>query len=233
MWTEVYEAFLAPSMGLTVIRSLIKPFGAGFRVTDKAIRQGRLALNRRVALPFIILLLLHVIGIAFALFTQKQIDEPDAFLIVSYFAVSNIALLWVCILVSIDVAQRHPFVRFPRQLPCFVTWEDTGIAAETISISEGDVVLKMDSLISNMPRKAFAHFPEIDLSDIPINFKEVDSSGQCTFDFENLKLKQRRKLIEYLFCQPGQWNRPSRSEGRAAWEYLRAGVRMYPLAESI
>src|SRR5205814_1083200 len=150
-------------------RSFIKPFGAGFRVTDKVIRQGRLALNRRVALPFIILLLLHVIGLAFALLTQKQIDEPEAFLIVSYFAVSNIALLWVCTLVSIDVAQRHAFVRFPRQLPCIVTWEDTGIAAETISISEGDVVLKMNSVTCNIPRKAFAHFPEIDLSDIPMN----------------------------------------------------------------
>jgi len=233
MWTELYEAFLAPSMGLTAIRSMIKPFGKGFRVTDKVIRQGRLALNRRVAMPFIVLLAAHLVGIAFAVLFRRHIEEPDAFVIATYFAICNMAVLWVCILVSIDVAQRHPFVRFARQLRCVVTWDDTGTSAETVFLSEGDVVLKTNRGVEDLPEKAFIHFPEIDLADIPIHLQEVDAEGQCTFQFENLKLEQRRRLIEHLFCQPRQWDRPARSEGLAAWEYLRAGLRMYPLAESL
>ncbi len=233
LWTELYEAFLAPSMGLTVIRSLIKPFGAGFRVTDKVIRQGRLAINRRVALPFVVLLLLHLAGIVFAVLLDRHIEEPDAFAIVCYFTACNIAVLWVCILVSIDVAQQHPFVRFPHQLPSVLTWDDTGVAAETITLSEGDVVLKTTRTLDTFPEKAFVHLPALDLSEIPVCLREVSTTGECTYQFESLALEERRSLIEFLFCQAGQWDRASRSEALAAWEYLRAGLRMYPLAESL
>jgi cellulose synthase (UDP-forming) len=233
LWTELYEAFLAPSMGVTVVRSLIKPFGAGFRVTDKVIRQGRLAVNRRVALPFIVLLLLHLIGVGFALLLGRHVDDPDGFLIVCYFTGCNISILWVCILVSIDVGQRHPFVRFAHQLPCVLTWEDTGTAGETTFLSEGDLVLRTTRTLERAPEKAFLHLPALDLSDIPVCLREVNARGECTYEFENLALEQRRSLTEFLFCQPRQWNRPPRSECLAAWEYLRAGVRMYPLAESL
>jgi cellulose synthase (UDP-forming) len=233
LWTELYEAFLAPSMGLTVVRSLIKPFGAGFRVTDKVIRQGRLAINRRVALPFILLLLLHLIGMGFALVLGRHVDDPDAFAIVCYFTACNISVLWVCILVSIDVAQRHPFIRFAHQLPCVLTWDDTGSAAETTFLSEGDVALKTTRTLDRVPEKAFVHLPGLDLCDIPVCLREVSTTGECTYQFEGLALEQHRSLIEFLFCQPRQWKRAPRSECLAAWEYLRAGLRMYPLAESL
>jgi cellulose synthase (UDP-forming) len=232
LWTELYEAFLAPSMGVTAIRSLIKPFATGFRVTDKVIRRGRLAVNRRVALPFAMLLVLHIAGIALAMLTQRHVEEPDAFVIVTYFAAINIATLWICLLISIDVAQPHPFVRFPRQLACVVTWDDTGLTGETVSLSEGDVVLRAHPDIKSFPQSAFVHLPDLDITDVAVRLKDLHSNGECTFEFENLDLNQQRKLIEYLFCQPGQWDRLPRSEVRAAWEYARAGLRMYPLAES-
>src|SRR5204863_7743352 len=97
MWTEFYEAFLAPSMGLTVLRSLVKPFGAGFRVTDKTIRKGRLAINRRVAAPFAMLLVAHVVGIAFACLIRRHTDQPDAFAIATYFAFMNVVTLRMCL----------------------------------------------------------------------------------------------------------------------------------------
>jgi cellulose synthase/poly-beta-1,6-N-acetylglucosamine synthase-like glycosyltransferase len=233
VWTEFYEAFLAPSMGLTVIRSLIKPFGVGFRVTDKTIRRGRLAVNRRVALPFAILLALHVAGIAYALFAQRHIEEPEAFVIASYFTLANVATLWLCLLVAVDVAQTSPFVRFRRQLPCLVTWDDTGLTGETLFLSEGDVVLRAEDRIprEDLPRVAFVHLPTLDLQDVPVRLTEA-GEGRWTFEFCELSLPQRRALITHLFCQPRQWDRPPRSEVRAMGEYLRAGLRIYPLAES-
>jgi hypothetical protein len=47
-----------------------------------------------------------------------------------------------------------------------------------------------------------------------------------------LSLPQRRALITHLYCRPGQWQGPAKSEVRAVFEYARAGLRMYPLAES-
>ena len=143
VWTEFYEAFLGPSMGLTAIRSLVKPFGVGFRVTDKVIRRQRLSVNRRVALPFAVLFVLHLAGLAFALAAKRPAEEGDAFVIAAYFAVSNLITLWLCLLVSVDVAQERPFVRFTHRLPCLLLWDDTGLPGETVSLSEREEVFQV------------------------------------------------------------------------------------------
>jgi cellulose synthase (UDP-forming) len=234
VWTEVYESFLAPSMGLTVIRSLVKPFGVGFRVTDKVLRRQRLALNRRVAFPFIVLILLHLLGIAYSYLVQRHYEEPEAFLIVMYFALSNIATLWLCLLISVDIAQERPFTPFKHRLPCLVLWDDTGLAGESISLSEGEVVVKLSGSPSKsgLPEKAFLHLPSLGLADVPVLLRYANGGDEVTAEFLDLTLSQRRMLITYLYCRPRAWDRPPRSEPRAMFEYARAGLRMYPLAES-
>ncbi|HVK59850.1 MAG TPA: glycosyltransferase [Candidatus Kapabacteria bacterium] len=232
-WTEVYEALLAPSMGLTALRSLFKPFGTGFRVTDKAVRQGRLAMNRRVAFPFALLLVLHLVGIAWSILVQRPVLNQDAFAIVLYFSCTNIALLWLCLLISVDVAQQSRFVRLARQTSCIVTWEDTGLSGETVSISEGDLVFKVASegTRPELPASVYVHLPEWRLFDIAARVTTAGAT-EITIEFLDLTLQQRRVLINCLFCEPRQWDRPARSEISAAWEYLRAPFRIYPLAES-
>jgi cellulose synthase (UDP-forming) len=232
VWTEVYESFLAPSMGLTAIRSLFKPFGVGFRVTDKVIRRQRLTLNGRVALPFIVLLLLHVAGIAFSFLVRRQYEEPEAFVIAMYFALGNVATLWLCLLISVDVAQERPFTPFKHRLPCLVLWDDTGLAGETITLSEGEVVFKPSGsrLGNRLPDNAYLHLPSLKLADLPVRLRWT--GVEVTAEFTELTLSQRRTLISYLYCRPRGWDRPPRSELRAMCEYVRAGLRMYPLAES-
>ena len=234
VWTEFYEAFLAPSMGLAALRSLYKPFGVGFRVTDKAIRRQRLSVNRRVALPFAVLLALHLTGIGWAVASERRFEEGDAFVIAMYFTITNVITLWVCLLVSVDVAQERPFVRFAHRLPCLLLWDDTGVQGETINLSEGDIVFKVSAGARpyQLPEKAFVHLPALSLSDVPVCVREISSAGEITVELIDLSLPQRRALITYLYCQPRQWNRPPRSEVRAVWEYFRAGLRIYPLAES-
>ena len=234
VWTEFYEAFLAPSMGLTALRSLYKPFGVGFRVTDKVLRRQRLCLNRRVALPFAVLLLLHVAGIAWAIAGQKQYEEGDAFIIALYFAVANMITLWVCLLVSVDVAQEHPFVRFAHRLPCLLLWDDTGLQGETTTLSEGEIAVRVskESRCLQLPNTAFLHLPSLPLCDVPVRVRKAGQEGEISVELLELSLEQRRALIAFLYCQPRQWERPPRSELCAVWEYFRAGLRIYPLAES-
>ena len=234
VWTEFYEAFLGPSMGLTAIRSLVKPFGVGFRVTDKVIRRQRLSVNRRVALPFAVLFVLHLAGLAFALAAKRPAEEGDAFVIAAYLAVSNLITLWLCLLVSVDVAQERPFVRFTHRLPCLLLWDDTGLPGETVSLSEREAVFQVSggTLPVPWPNSAFLHVPSLELGDVPVRVREASPEGEVTVELLELGLAQRRALVTHLYCRPGQWDRPPRSELRAMWEYLRAGLRMYPLAES-
>jgi cellulose synthase (UDP-forming) len=234
LWTEFYEAFLAPSMGITVLRSLCRPFGTGFRVTDKAIRRQGLSVNRRVAFPFALLFVLHVAGILFAIAMQRHVEEGNAFVIVTYFAVTNLITLWLCLLVSIDVAQESPYIRFDHRWPCTVSWDTTEVLAQTTAVSEGDVVLTCgrDGAPDQLPSQVLLNLEALGLRDVPARVRADQSDGHITLEFLDLTLSQRRELITNLFCQPKQWDRKPRSEPRAVWEYMRGGLRIYPLAES-
>jgi cellulose synthase (UDP-forming) len=235
LWTELYEAFLCPSMGVIALRSLWQPFGTGFRVTDKTMSKTGLKINRRVALPFAVLAVLHLLGIGLALLTRRHIEDPATFAIVLYFTLSNLLLFWLCLLVTIDVAQE-PVVRFKHRLPCFLMWEDTGVRAETTFLSEGDVVLRLAGPHSarTLPKAAFVSLPELGLEYLPVRVIPEGSKGEIRCEFLKLKLPQQRRLIEFLFCRPSQWDRQHQpqSEPRAMLHYSLAGVRMYSLAES-
>jgi hypothetical protein len=135
-----------------------------------------------------------------------------------------------------DVAQEHPYPRFAHRLPCLLLWDDTGMDAETISLSEGEIVCRVSKPMarSKLPDEGFVTLPSIGLAYLPVRVKRSADSDNVTFELADLRLSQQRKLITFLYCQPGQWDGDRRppSELRATWEYIRAGLRMYPLVES-
>ena len=231
VWTEFYDAFLAPSMGLTVLQTFCKPFGRGFRVTDKTQRPKRITLNRRVAAPFAVLFALHLAGLAFAVATGKHLDQPEIFPIIAYFTLSNVAMLWLCLLVSMDIRRARSFPRFAHRLPFELAWDDECVRGNTVFLSESDATVTSARLPARLPDKAVLCLPALDFVDVPVRLRR-DTDGQFSLEFLALSLPQRRALVEFLYCRPGQWESKPRGELRAVCEYARAGLRMYPLAES-
>ena len=239
LWTEFYDAFLAPAMSLTVVRSLWKPFGVGFRVTDKAVRRRRLAFNSKVAWPFILLAALHLLGLAFSIALRRHVDQPEIFGIVAYFTVGNLAVLWMCILVTIDIRKARPFRRFEHRTQFELRWGappvkgcgSSVVSGQTVFLSEGEATISREILPARVPSHARLSLPLLGLEDVPVRVRQ-DTDEQVSLEWIELSLSQRRALIAQLYCRPGQWDAKPRSELRAIWEYARAGLRMYPLAES-
>ncbi len=231
VWTEFYDAFLAPATSLTVVRSLCKPFGIGFRVTDKAVRKRRLSINQKVALPFAVLFGLHVAGLLFNVALGRHVDEPETFAIVTYFTLSNLVMLWLCILVTIDIRSPRAHQRFDHQVPFELQWDDQTVCGETVFLSESDATISRRNLPPCLPDGARLNLPSLALFDVPVQVQR-DTDEQLSLEWIGLTLPQRRALIAHLYCRPRQWNTKPKGELRAMWEYLRAGIRMYPLAES-
>ena len=230
LWTEFYDVFLAPAMSLTAVRSLAKPFGVGFRVTDKAIRKSRLTINRKVALPFVALFALHVAGLAYGAAVGRHIDQPGIFGIVAYFALCNLAVLWLCLLVTIDIRAPRRFRRFEQRVPFILQWEDGIARGETVFLSEGEATISQDC-VEGRVQQARLTLPTLGWAEVPVRVKE-DTNGHLNLEWNDLPLAERRALITHLYCRPRQWNTKPKGELRAIWEYVRAGLRMYPLAES-
>ena len=231
-WTEFYDAFLAPMTAITAIRTLINPKARGFRVTDKAARTEKLTLNKRAAFPFIVLLLLHIAGLAAALARKEAFPDQELFYIVTYFALMNVALLWVCLLATIDVPHRFRFARFEHRLLCMISWPGVILPTETVSLSHGDVSILRDRFPISPPAKAHITLPILGLSKLPIRVREDHIEHMLHFEFTELTLLQKRLLIEFLYCQPGRWSAiEPNHELHSLWDYTFAAFRMYPLAE--
>ena len=231
-WSELYDAFLAPTMGLTVLRSIFNPFGAGFRVTNKAHRTRRVSVNWPIANPFIVLLVLHVLGIAYAVASHRHLEQRDAFWIVLFFTVSNMSLLWMCVLVSMDVTHTAPFRRFEKEWPFLLEWEDGSVRGMTSAVSEDEILLPKKLMPDQPPNSALLSIPALGFKSLPVRILGDVHDGVTHLALPELPLPEYRSMIAALYCQPGQWNSRAKGELRAAWEYLRAGLRMYPLAEA-
>jgi cellulose synthase (UDP-forming) len=231
LWTEFYDAFLAPAMSFTVARTLWKPFGVGFRVTNKAVRNRRLTINWRVASPFAVLFALHAAGLAYSIALGRHIDQPETFRIIAYFAAGNMLLLWLCILASIDIRRSRPFRRFEHELPFELWWDDGVVRGNTIYLSEVDATVSRRCMPQNAPLEGRLSIPALGFTSVPVRLRK-DTDLQLSFEWAGLSLRQRRALIAFLYCRPGQWETKPKNELHATLEYARAGLRMYPLAES-
>ena len=231
-WSELYDAFLSPTMGLTVLRSLVRPFGIGFRVTNKAQRTRESSVNWQIATPFAVLLVLHVLAIAFAVGTHKHIEYRDMFWIVALSVGFNVSLLWMCLLVCVDVARASPHHRFERKVPFTLSWEGGSASGTTVAISDEEVFILSTSLIAEVPCNAKLTISELGFDEINVRIVTGDKPDRIGLLLPQLPLEQYRRLITELYCQPGQWDGRPKGEMQAAWEYFRAGLRMYPLAEA-
>ena len=231
-WSEFYDAFLAPTMGLTVLKSIFNPFGAGFRVTNKAHRTSRVSVNWPIATPFIFLLILHVAGIAFAIAANRHLEQRDAFWIVLFFTLSNMSILWVCTLVSMDVTHTSRYRRFEKQLAFELEWENGLIRGSTSAISEDEVSMPRLNPSCEFPNHAQLTIPGLAFERVQVRILADTHDGQIHLSLPDLPLAPYRRMIAELYCQPGQWDTKPKSELRAGYEYLRAGIRMYPLAEA-
>jgi cellulose synthase (UDP-forming) len=232
LWTEFYDAFLAPSMGITVMRTFCQPFGRGVRVTDKTQRPKRITVNRRVAAPFVVLIALHLGGLVFAFATGRSVDQPDIFPIIAWFTLSNLVMLWLCLLASMDIRRPRTSPRFEHHLAFALELDDQIVRGETAFVSEHEVAVFRAQLPAGQSNNAVLSVPALDWMDVPVRLR-ADTDEQVSFEFAQLTLPQRRALVEFLYCQPGQWETKPKSEVRAMCEYARAGLRMYPLAESL
>ena len=131
-----------------------------------------------------------------------------------------------------DIRRARPFPRFAHPLTFELAWDDETIRGESIFLSENELTIAHPETTPSLPDKAVLSLPALDLVDVPVKLRQ-DTDDQLSLEFLQLSLAQRRALVQFLYCQPGQWETKPKSEARAVWEYARAGLRMYPLTESV
>ncbi|MGK7875149.1 MAG: glycosyltransferase [Xenococcaceae cyanobacterium] len=237
-WSEVYQALICFPLALTIVQTIIKPFGKSFHVTPKGLSLTGIKVNWQVANPLIITAILCLIAIFMGL-TVTAVDTytPGELFINLTWAVYNFFLLIVSIQAAIDIPQERQYLRFSHYLDCELRLGEEEIPSKTINLSEGGSLLEFHRsfLPALVDEVGSLSIPEIGLVEVPVRVvrqEQKQETVELSIEFAQLSVSQQRQLIEFLFCRPGQWETERVSEMRSLWAFFLSIFRLYPLTET-
>ncbi len=232
-WAEVYETILCVYIVLPTILALISPKLGKFNVTAKGTNRDQRFFDRKIALPYIILLLLNLGGFflgLWRLFTDFG-EDADSLVLNLIWTSYNVVILGVCTAVAWEQREVRRAVRITAELPARVRLPDgTEVDARTLDLSEGGTMVRLPRAVS-LPlgtRIQVALMPDYQLvwtdADITRSANEI-----LAMKFAKLSLPQERQLIYAIFGRADAWlhwgeRRPPDKVGSAFGKLFSLGV---------
>ncbi|MDG2989941.1 glycosyltransferase [Candidatus Synechococcus calcipolaris G9] len=260
-WSDVYETILCVPMAMTIFVTLVSPGAKPFKVTPKGdIDSSNITINWPLIRPLMVVMVLSIVGIIYRTVSiQTTIVNPDSLAVNLVWSVYNLSLLLICMLVAIDVPQRR-HTRFLRREACELQIGQGRFRGYTVDMSEEGARILLDRYDGEDSTEAIAPgdvnatfqgkfrlLPPSSLTNLPLkaelrwharqkleSLKEDESTqtAEVRVSFPQLSLAEQRRLIPYLYCEPGQWDDMKVPELKTAWAMFQSVLRLHPLAES-
>jgi cellulose synthase (UDP-forming) len=220
--SDIYDVVLCIPLSLTVIRTLLNPFGRGFKVTPKGTQSDRLRFNWQLSLPLIILFVITAISLWINL--GKCVMNMDTYAYGAehtkgldlgwWWSSYNLALLGIGILVMLDLPKPDAFEWFYlRRVVRLQVQDQTFWGITSIMSEDGAGILLTQSGIPELAKEQTIPVT-MELMEDGILLDGLISKTQpeqefpaIRVNFANLDLHRQRQLVELLFCRPGQWKR--------------------------
>lgn len=247
---DIYSLVLCFPLALTVIQSMLNPFGKGFKVTPKGTASDRFAFNWQLALPLIIVF----VASAFSLWTSLGIglsigmwqagtspamaEKMKGFDLGLLWSLYNLLTLAVCLLVLLDVPRPSLYEWFDLrrtvrlQIGERVFWGSTTAISEVgleAILTQAGLPMAVQTVGSQTAQPDVDTLVELEILEegLVLQGKTIytgvhDEFSAVRIMFEPVNLEQQRRLVEMLFCRPGQWkSRCSPGELRSLWLLFR------------
>ena len=208
-WNEIYETVLAPYILLPTMMAFISPRLGKFNVTAKGGVVKRTFFDSRIALPFLVMLLLNVAGLIVAIprFFLWDVDRRGAVLMNVLWCCFNVVILGVCTAVARELQQRRASVRINVMTPLAVKLPDgRSIAGVSIDLSNGGAGIRLSEAFHVAPESAVRlAFPLPSIAtDVPATVVSLEGSA-LRVRFENLTIAEQEALALALYSRADSW----------------------------
>jgi cellulose synthase (UDP-forming) len=205
-WNEIYETVLAPYILLPTTVALIAPKHGKFNVTAKGGLQDDNYFDRKIAAPFLVLVVLNIAGICLAVPRYLYWDPGHAGTIAInvFWTIFNLIILGTALAVCYEHKQRRESTRVPCSMPVRLHTE-TGVLNGTVTnVSNGGVAVKTTG---QWKPGAVARIEFADQAEAIFLEAEVRShkAKQVRFQFTGTLLEDERKLTRILYAVPNRW----------------------------
>jgi cellulose synthase (UDP-forming) len=150
-------------------------------------------------------------------------------------SVYNTFLLFVSIQLCVNIKQRRRAVRVACDLQAELKFEGQVAAATVIDLSEDGARVKLDSLqkgrlLSQPFNRIFLTIPALNIHGLALSQNPVAESDkdELGLAFGDILIEDVRKLVQFVYCEPGRWQDKFVSELRGAGNLVASALRLHP-----
>ncbi len=231
-WAEVYEAALAVYVLLPTALALVAPKLGHFKVTAKGGRTEKGWFDRRIALPYLILLGLNLCAFAAGLWRWRaHPHEHDVVLINLVWCAYDLLIIGATLAVARERRQVRAVWRVPVAEPAVLRLEgERTLAATTADLSMGGAALRPSAPCALRPGDRLSVGFFLDGMERPVPARVVRADGELLrVRFEAHTTDEERWVVRSLFGRADVWargwtqrepDRPLRALGRIAGHAL-------------
>ncbi len=241
-WNEIYETVLAPYIMLPTMLAMISPKLGSFNVTEKGGVVDESYYDSRIASPFLVLLLLNMIGalaaipryflMPYPLSLMNDRAHPGTILMNLFWILFNIVVLGVATAVAYEAQQRRTSVRISTTIPAIVRFPDgTEIAGETVDISAGGAAINLFESVPASRGSAVKLLFPLRTADatLPATIAGIDGRN-VRLQYEALTLPEQEMLTMVLFSRADSWlgwgeSREADQPLRSLWHIMQLSMR--------
>lgn len=220
--SEIYFLIICFPLAITVIKALLNPFSKGFKVTPKGMVSNRYIYNWNLALPLMILfiatagslwrnLYLTIFPSSKATTIALESAQWNAGIELGWFwSAYNLIVIGVALLVLLDAPKTHIYEWFKLRRVVQLKVGEHSLWGVTTMISEvgAEVALTQKPgvyLANSQLVKMEIVEEELQLAGEIVHTGFRDEFPIVRINFESMSLSEYRRLVEILFCRPGQW----------------------------
>lgn len=227
--SDIYSLVLLFPLALTVIQVMLNPFAGGFKVTPKGTARDRFSFNWKLASPLILVFvatafsLWRNLGMCMVKGAWATTVPPETAVQIRGIGLGwlwsgyNLIMLGIALLILLDIPRPDPYPWFdlrrvvrltldPDSPQPLIRWGVTTSISEVgmeIALTEGNLPL----LVSGETLPVNLEIAEIQLQakGQVTHIDYADEFRSLRVRLDSLSLDRQRRLVEMLFCRPGQW----------------------------
>ena len=199
-FSDVYELVSLFPLTVTVLQAISSPFSKGFKVTPKGISRNKSYYNWQLSLPLFILLLINVLALVAYFYLQPNSSGLSLIVYWSIYNIFNIGLA-LCVLLERPKPNQEVWLEIEEKV--LYTFNETTLSAKLSRLSEtgAEITLENKQLVIGNEIKLEMVGRDLELKCL-ITEKTTTS---IRVSFIEVTIQQERRIIETLFCRPGQW----------------------------
>ncbi|MEI2578258.1 glycosyltransferase family 2 protein [Scytonema sp. PRP1] len=222
--SDIYSILLCVPTALTVIQVMVNPFYKGFKVTPKGTASNRFSFNWNLALPLIILFIANAlslwenVGMCIDKGAWSSTVSSEAALQIKGISLGwlwsayNLIMIGIAMLIFLDAPKPDVYEWFDLRRVVRLSIGKQSFWGVTTMISEvgAEVAVTQNPpthLSKNTPIKLEIVEENLQLEANIVRTGFKDQFPTVRVKFESVSLNQHRRLVEMLFCRPGQWKR--------------------------